>query len=91
MYTPLLDAIRRNRGRLDELELCILWMGDEQQASEDDLETAERAAEKLAALRRVAEAAREFLDDETFLRPYTTTQEDALKSAFAEYDKCRAA
>ena len=52
---------------------------------------AEDAAAELAALRRVAEAAREFLDDETFLRPYTTTQEDALKSAFAEYDKCRAA
>ena len=55
------------------------------------VKTAEAAAEELAALRRVAEAAREFLDDETFLRPYTTTQEDALKSAFAEYDKCRAA
>ena len=58
MDTPLLDAIRRNRGHLDELELCILWMGDEQDASEDDLETAEHAAEELAALRRVAEAAR---------------------------------
>ena len=64
MDTPLLDAIRRNRGHLDELELCILWMGDEQQASEDDLETAELAAQKLSALRRVAEAARNVIDGE---------------------------
>lgn len=89
METPLLDAIRRNRGHLDELELCILWMGDEQQASEDDLETAEIAAQELAALRRVAEAARALIhaeDDNAINHKYSV-----LVSTVYEYDKCRAA
>jgi len=69
----------------DEITWCV------DQIDDTDVEYSRVTLEELAALRRVAEAAREFLDDETFLRPYTTTQEDALKSAFAEYDKCRAA
>ena len=92
MDTPLLDAIRRNRGHLDELELCILWMGDEQQASEDDLETAELAAEELAVLRRIAEVARA-----VFFSPYPMSSAEycnaraEVRVAIAEYDKCRAA
>lgn len=91
MDTPLLDAIRRNRGHLDELELCILWMGDEQQASEDDLETAELAAQKLAALRRVAEAARPLYSDEEMSWEEAAIALDVLKQSLVEYDKCRAA
>ena len=91
MDTPLLDAIRRNRGHLDELELCILWMGDEQQASEDDLETTELAAQKLSALRRVAEAARAILSPkEVSVEEYEDIFNEA-EFALAEYDKCRAA
>ena len=90
MDTPLLDAIRRNRGRLDELELCILWMGDEQDASEDDLETAELAAEKLAAYEHLAAVAHDVNEWLKTIDMGGTGHQRSLEAALAEYDKCRA-
>ena len=87
METPILDAIRRNRGHLDELELCILWMGDEQQASKDDLETAEHAAEKLVALEHLAAVARDVNEWLKTIDMGGSGHQRSLESALAELEK----
>ena len=69
----------------DEITWCV------DQIDDTDVEYSRVTLEELAALRRVAEAARPLYSDEEMSWEEAAIALDVLKQSLVEYDKCRAA
>lgn len=71
METPNLLKLRA-KDNLDQVELCIIYWGDEVSASDDNLEEAEQAATDYLALRARVEALKQMVE----------------KLQFCDFDRC---